>query len=154
MKCKVAVILSLEISGKFTQGWADFELKGGKLMRSMGIGVKPPLHPAPQLVSFHTDVYIRLRMSKDLIIVRERLPASTRRATDEATMCKASICSKLPATVAFSATSVHRHFSRAAAIVGRTARGGRLLRQEGIRHRIFQVERRLWREDGVKCDNA
>jgi hypothetical protein len=29
--------------GKFTQGWADFELKGRKLMRIMGIGVKPPL---------------------------------------------------------------------------------------------------------------
>jgi len=40
--------------GKFTQGWADFELKGGKLMRIMGIGVKLPLHPALHLVSSHT----------------------------------------------------------------------------------------------------
>ncbi len=41
-------------AGKFTQGWADFELKGGKLMRIMGIGVKLPLHPVLHLVSSHT----------------------------------------------------------------------------------------------------
>ena len=38
----------------------------------MGIIVKPPPHPAPHLVSFHRDVYIRLRMSKDLTLVMKR----------------------------------------------------------------------------------
>jgi hypothetical protein len=44
------------LAGKFPQGWADFELEGGKLMRRVGIGVQPPPHPAPHLVSFHADL--------------------------------------------------------------------------------------------------
>jgi len=48
--------LPSQLGGKFTEGWADFELKDGKLMRIMGIGVKPPLHPAPHLVSFRADL--------------------------------------------------------------------------------------------------
>jgi hypothetical protein len=34
--------------------------------------MKPPPHPAPHLVSFHRDVYIRLRMSRDLTLVEAR----------------------------------------------------------------------------------
>jgi hypothetical protein len=60
-------------------------------------------------------------MLKDLTIVRKRLPASTRRAMGEATMCKAEGLSRWPATVGFSATCVHLHFSRKASIVGEVA---------------------------------
>ncbi len=42
--------------GKLTEGWAVFELKGGILMRIMGIFVSPPPHPALHLVSFHSDL--------------------------------------------------------------------------------------------------
>ncbi len=52
-----------------------------------------------------------------------------RRATDLAQVGRASIGSRLRATVAFSAPGVHLPFSRTAAIVGRTARGSRLVRQ-------------------------
>src|SRR5512135_3279276 len=65
-------------------------------------------------------------MSKDLTLVRKRLCARTRRATGFARACKASVCSKWQATVAFSATCVHLHFRRAV-VFGIKQRGGRFV---------------------------
>lgn len=60
-------------------------------------------------------------MSKDLTLVMKRRQTSTRRVTDEAAMCKASICSKLSATGGFSATWVPLPFRRTAAGVQSTS---------------------------------
>src|SRR5439155_23873630 len=66
-----------------------------------------------------------------------RRQTSTRRATGEATMCKASIGSTWPATVGFCATCVHLHLSRAAAIVGQQA--WRSSYQAGMRGPIYKM---------------
>jgi hypothetical protein len=47
----VSPLVVTEHDGKFTEGWADFELKGGNVMRIMGIGVRQRGHAAPDAAS-------------------------------------------------------------------------------------------------------